>query len=157
MKNLDLGQAIGVLANIGVIAGIVFLGLELRQNNELLEAESRYARAERAVGLYMGAAFNRDFAAALAKLNSGEDLDPTDQIQLRSYALAIFRNFEANFDEMQAGNLNEAATLQAFRGIVRNHGQPAPLPWYDYWQIYKPRANPEFLQWMEEAVFNGSE
>ena len=38
MKKIDLGQAIGILANVGVIAGIVFLGMELRQNNELVVA-----------------------------------------------------------------------------------------------------------------------
>ncbi len=38
MKKLDLGQSVGILANIGVIAGIVFLAVELRQNNELVVA-----------------------------------------------------------------------------------------------------------------------
>jgi hypothetical protein len=32
-----------VLANLGVIAGIVFLGYELRQNNDLLGIEQRAA------------------------------------------------------------------------------------------------------------------
>jgi hypothetical protein len=36
MKKIDLGQVIQMLANIGVIAGIVFLAMELRQNNQLL-------------------------------------------------------------------------------------------------------------------------
>ena len=36
MKKTDLGQAIQVLANVGVIAGIVFLAVETRQNNQLL-------------------------------------------------------------------------------------------------------------------------
>lgn len=45
MKTLDLGQKIGILANLGVIAGIVFLGYELRQNNENLLAQSRYTHA----------------------------------------------------------------------------------------------------------------
>ena len=33
MKKLDLGHTIPVFANAGVIAGIVFLGLKLQQNN----------------------------------------------------------------------------------------------------------------------------
>ena len=37
-KKIDLGQTIGILANAGVIAGIVLLGMELRQNNELVVA-----------------------------------------------------------------------------------------------------------------------
>jgi hypothetical protein len=44
MKRIDLGQAISVPANLGVIAGIVFLALELQQNNELLGAEARATR-----------------------------------------------------------------------------------------------------------------
>jgi hypothetical protein len=36
LKKIDLRHAIGLLAKLGVIAGIVFLGLELRQNNELV-------------------------------------------------------------------------------------------------------------------------
>jgi len=157
MKKLGLGQAIAVLANLGVIAGIVFLGVELSQNNQLLEAESRYARGNRAVELYMAQAFNRDFAVALAKSTNGETLDSADQIQLRAFTLAIFRNFEANFDEAQAGTMSEAPIREALRDIVQNQGVVAPLPWYDYWQIYKPRASPEFVQWMEESIFNGNE
>ena len=46
MKKLELGQAVSVLANVGVIAGIVFLGIELQQNNELLSEEAQRARAQ---------------------------------------------------------------------------------------------------------------
>ena len=40
MKKLDLGQTVGILANLGVIAGILFLAIELRQNNQLLRVEA---------------------------------------------------------------------------------------------------------------------
>jgi len=46
MKKIELGQTISILANLGVIAGIVFLGLELQQNNTLLNAQIRAARAQ---------------------------------------------------------------------------------------------------------------
>lgn len=32
MQKLNLGQNLGLLANVGVIASIVFLGIELRQS-----------------------------------------------------------------------------------------------------------------------------
>jgi hypothetical protein len=37
MKKIDFGQTVTILANVGVIAGIVFLALEVRQNQETLE------------------------------------------------------------------------------------------------------------------------
>ncbi len=33
MKKIDLGQAVTILANVGVLAGIVFLGIEIRDTN----------------------------------------------------------------------------------------------------------------------------
>ncbi len=33
MKKIDLGQSITILANVGVLAGIVFLGIEIRDSN----------------------------------------------------------------------------------------------------------------------------
>ncbi len=37
MKKIDLGQTISILANFGVIAGIVFLGLEIRQSTAVAQ------------------------------------------------------------------------------------------------------------------------
>jgi hypothetical protein len=46
LKKIDRAQAIGVLANLGVIAGIVFLALQIRQGNELLQSEASIAYVE---------------------------------------------------------------------------------------------------------------
>ncbi len=42
MKNIDLGQMIQILANVGVIAGIVFLGYEMRQNTATATAQAAF-------------------------------------------------------------------------------------------------------------------
>ena len=42
MKKIDLGQTINTLANLGVIVGIMFLAIELNQNNQLPKNEARY-------------------------------------------------------------------------------------------------------------------
>jgi len=41
MKKIDLGQSLTILANLGVIAGIVFLGYELQQNQVIVQAQIR--------------------------------------------------------------------------------------------------------------------
>ena len=40
MKKIDVGQAIGILANIGVLGGVVFLAVELRQNTQAVQLSS---------------------------------------------------------------------------------------------------------------------
>lgn len=46
MKKFDFGQTLNTLANAGVVAGIIFLAVELNQNNELLELEARATLSE---------------------------------------------------------------------------------------------------------------
>jgi hypothetical protein len=43
MKKIEVGQAISILANFGVIVGIVFLAIEIRQNNQQLALQSYQA------------------------------------------------------------------------------------------------------------------
>ena len=40
MKNVDLGQVIAMIANLGVISSIAFLAFELRQNTQAVELAS---------------------------------------------------------------------------------------------------------------------
>ena len=46
MKKIDLSQTITILANLGVIAGIVFLAIEINQNTESLDESRNLAIAQ---------------------------------------------------------------------------------------------------------------
>ena len=41
MRKFDLGQAIQVVANVGVLAGIVFLAVEVRQNQSTMDEDAQ--------------------------------------------------------------------------------------------------------------------
>lgn len=45
MKKIDLGQIIGILANLGVLVGIAFLANEMRQNTAAIREEALEARS----------------------------------------------------------------------------------------------------------------
>ena len=47
MMELDLGQTIRILANIGEMAGAVFLAVEINQNSVIIEAAIWQSQAER--------------------------------------------------------------------------------------------------------------
>lgn len=46
MKRIDLGQTIGILANLGVLVGILLLVYELAQNREMIRSQTRQSIAE---------------------------------------------------------------------------------------------------------------
>ena len=159
MKKLDLGQTVGILANIGVIAGIVFLALELRQNNELLAAQARSDRiglrqADNALVLE-----NPDLAVALAKSANGEVLTSHETILRNRYGDFVLINFQNTYSEMARGLLDEASIpIEAW---TMNFGDG---PWNqdngrpnlsETWRLNRVTYDPGFVAWMEENVLDG--
>ena len=122
MKKPDLGQTVTILANLGVIAGIIFLGFELQQNNELLAAQARRDQLDaRTVAL---AAETNDSELALLgfKLASGDELTPVEQYRFEAWAFHLFIQWERQYDEYQAGTLaaNEVSVGAAALGNGRS-------------------------------------
>ncbi len=82
MKKIDLGQGLGILANLGVIAGILLLFLEIRQNNDLIAEEAQRARTESLREAYSLLADNGELAAIWVKETDGEELTAVEAVRL---------------------------------------------------------------------------
>ncbi len=70
MKKIEVGQILTVLTNIVVIAGIVFLGYELYQNNQQWEIQSRIQADERRSGITDLVIANPDLFDLLGKMKN---------------------------------------------------------------------------------------
>ena len=149
MKKLELGQTISILANIGVIAGIVFLGYELRQNNRLLQSEASIAYVEmRTTGLWDWGV-NRETLRSLLKAWDGEELSRIESLSLDFQYWSIFVNWEWEYEQYR-------------EGILQVLDQPPELRWRpvvnyyplmrESWGKHKNSLSPEFVQYMEEFV-----
>jgi hypothetical protein len=86
MKKIDLAQIITVLANVGVVIGLVFLTLEIRQNNVQLRAEGAYSINESVATLNQAVYLDKEFADLLLRgEKSFIDLEPVEQRRLATY------------------------------------------------------------------------
>ena len=89
-----LNQWLTLIANLGVVAGFVFLGMEIQQNSEAINAQTYQSRAEAAQELSTTIMDSEHFAPLLAKLGSGlaprdptvlAELNPEDRIRISAY------------------------------------------------------------------------
>ena len=153
MKKIDLGQSITILANIGVVAGIAFLAVELQQNNELLRVEVELSRNDRIAESFYRFSESPELATVLAKYQRDEELTPGEQLQLHSLAHGILVSFSWVYSQTEAGRIDE--TSLARWGLIFNHyplGGVALLA--DHWDASKDYFDPNFVEWMEETVVN---
>jgi len=97
MKKIDLGQAITIFANLAVLAGIIFLALEFRQNQVLASAQNdlAYVATRNAV-----LANVTSHAEIWRKGNAGEPLTEAEEVVylmlLDSYNDTYFSNYLQN-------------------------------------------------------------
>ena len=131
MKKLDLGQTISILANIGVIAGIVFLGIEVRQNHvSLNEANAINRASSSATALEYLNEFRTSLAQdeQLAEIwlrgSSGSELSPVDQLRFLNLCETLLWAIVASHRRFTAlGQEREAQSIVGFAsGSIRGSG-----------------------------------
>jgi hypothetical protein len=125
MKKIDVAQTLSILANLGVIAGIIFLGFELRQNNTLMASQSRANQTEQVLALQSEVFLNAD--------------------------LAMILGMQFQFEELRNGTLDRV-NVAAWRAIYRGEFATVPVPIDKGWDDLKDVLRPEFREFFEANV-----
>lgn len=98
ISKLDIGRTINTLANLGVIAGIVFLAVELNQNNQLLKME-----AQATLSGYMQNGWDRiasdpTLVDLFIKDRNGQQLSESEEMRLNSFWMGYLIRMEWMFE-----------------------------------------------------------
>ena len=149
MKRLDLAQTISALANLGVIAGILLLAYELRQNNSLMEAEARFNRMSMGVNAWYFNAGNVDLAVLRERAKNNESLDGAEQRRVDSGMMALYVMLEWTFREMGS----DSPAMDQVREVQR-YNFSNDVSYSRVWEARNPSFDPAFVQWMQENVID---
>jgi len=117
MRKIDFGQAIGVIANFGVLAGILLLVFELNQNRALMAAQTRDSVSQSVVFALRDTAGNSVLTDIHHRANVGEQLTPTEQDQFATHMISWFRIWENQHYQYRVGLYDEAEFAAVRRGV----------------------------------------
>ena len=148
MKKIELGQAVTILANLGVIAGIIFLAIEIRQNNELMADEAQRVRSESIRECFVMMADNGELAAIQLKDLEGEELSNLEEFRLSQYLMRGVIGYQTSFHQLPREELEPMANY--FRGQFETSSS-----FRRGWRQYRDALDPAFVQYMEEDVAGG--
>ena len=146
MKKLDLGRIITILANVGVIAGIVFLAIELRQNNALLRAEARQVIVQNRAGSLERWADDGEMMQLRLKATNGEQLTTDEAWRLGNDLTALLTRMEYDWEQFENG-LVPYIPARAWRGIVTRWPYMRTM-----WQERRENFSPGFARFVDEEV-----
>ena len=150
MKKLDLGQTISILANLGVIAGIVFLGYEIRQNSFYLQEEARNSLFQNRLDATLRRGTDPDVARLMYWRATDEPLSELDRSRRDDLMMANFLRWQHDFRSVQRGTLEIAdLSIPGIRGLWQSTPRIE-----ESWERRKVAFSPEFIKWLEENVIS---
>ena len=143
MKKNELGEKVMILANIGVIFGILLLVFELNQNRELMRAQLRADYAGMLIGQIRSVYENPDLAALMVEGGCAEEVgfscNSVDDLRYSLYWRGRFRSWENLHYQYRVGLYDEAeflASREGWRTLLTNPKIAAN--WSSGRSIYSP-------------------
>ena len=155
MKNITLGQAISIVANLGVLAGLLLLAIELNQNNQLMRSAGVVTLQEKAMEWNARIAENYEIAEIISKANNNEPLNDIENIRLTSLTNILLGGFVMDYLQYETGLITEDyinGIIPRYRSAFRNRPYQAEL-----WETVKYRYPETFVRFMDECVVGDCE
>jgi len=144
---------LSLAANIGALAGLLLVVLQLQQNRELMRAQVRHELAMGIVGLLETPAANPQLASVLRRAAAGEPLTPDEVFQFGLRTNALLRYWEDVHYQYRQGLYDEVEFTRqraAWRASLAGS-----VGFIDYWcrvrDLYSPLFREELDGLLEEG------
>ena len=143
-----LAEIIGVVV---IVATLIYLAVQTRQNNQLLEAQARSELISQRSAM-VDTALQPHVLEALQNYSSNSNTTAAERSTALLYALKLIELWEWQYSEHVAGTLSlKELPLAAWRIYFRGEG-PAPVPVAEVWQTRRNALQPDFVRFIEENV-----
>jgi hypothetical protein len=132
---------------VAIILSLVFLGLEVKQSNQLAKAEIRQALNVTDMEVYKVQMEEDIIAKALYKINKNIPIDDYEEYQLDEFQRFNFRDFDNSFYQYRIGLFDENVWF-AYRRIIKS------LLMQNYIMIMWENSNQSFSIEFQDEVNN---
>ena len=153
MSKYELSDIAQVLAILGVIISLAFVGLEINQNTSLARNQAYLEYVESLKDLTLEIATDEALPGLIARLVEGEmeeDFSAADNVRIPLFQNATVRVWEGLYRSWSAGYLPQEAVANIGGGTLLNN---------DYfrqksWPAIKVHFSPDFVTFFENQAWN---
>jgi len=104
VKKIDLGQLLSILANVGVLIGIIFLAIEIRDSNVQARFVNQIAFVGQSTDWLLNVANDPDLSRVYVRgMSSYADLSDEDKVRFDFILRAILGRYSASTAANSAG------------------------------------------------------
>ena len=141
-----IGELIG---GVAVIATLIYLAVQIRQNTAMITAQTVQASVDATQRVLLFRTESSELRAILRKARSDEELSRDEFEVLTSYLQAAFMNFQARLQHNVRGVFDESVN-ESYEHILRDYlEQPYVQRW---WGFARALYGREFREHCDEIV-----
>ena len=152
IKVSSINEGVSIIANIGVIASIAFLGIEMQQNTAMMQSQTRNSIVENQLSFYERGIENFEFSEVATRLRTDPDAYPTgstERFQYTLFVLSQLRMWENEFFQYQKG-LFEIDEFEARTNTWKNNIAITSI--LQIWTIQEEQFAPSFRSYLNEII-----
>ena len=144
--------AVQIIAALGVVVSVVYLGIQINQQNKITKAQFGHSLTQRLYERYFETSTNRDYAEFLAKDWNADDLTPTDITRIQMAVITYLVDIFDVYDKVQEGLVNKSHletrmnTLKL--GVMKTTAAKV------VWSYWKNNREQSFIDWFESEIYD---
>ena len=146
MNTYALHRWLTLASNIAVLIGVVFVALEIRQNNDLMAAEARFNKVSVSRDAWQAIAENGDYADLLVRARRGEELSETDEYRATAHMMRYLVNMDWMYRELPTDSPERNYMQQS---LIASSANPLFLR---VWVDQKTWFSPAFVEMVEKEI-----
>ena len=151
MKNIKMGDILELVGAVAVLIGLVFVGLELRQNTAAMEAATLQNQTDASTGFLLLIASDPELSRIwLDSMDDSVEMNELDTLRFFWISRARWLRMQNAYLQWQRGSLNDE-DWAFYHGIICTPGTTGPVRLPQSWNGHRAALSPAFVEYVERC------
>jgi len=143
-----------IIAALGVVVSVIYLGLQIRQQNIITKAQFGHSLTQRLYDRYFQSSKDSEYAEFLSTDWHADKYDPVEGWRISMAIMTYLVDLFDVYDKVQDG-LVDKSHLETRMRTLKLGVMKTPIA-RGVWQQWKGNRSKEFINWFESEIYADS-
>ena len=140
-----------MVAAFGVVVSVIYLGIQIHQQNEITKAQFGHSLTHRMYERYFNTSKDKEFSNFLSKDWAAGELDNADKWRVAVYVNALLVDIFDTYEKVEKGFVDETH-LKMRMHMLKMGTMKAPIA-QSTWKYWRGIKSKEFVKWFETEIY----
>ncbi len=140
-----------MVAAFGVVVSVIYLGIQIHQQNEITKAQFGHSLTHRMYERYFNTSKDKEFSNFLSKDWAAGELDNADKWRVAVYVNALLVDIFDTYEKVEKGFVDETHLKMRIH-MLKLGTMKAPIA-QSTWKYWKGIKSKEFVEWFETEIY----